>query len=132
MSFETPLVVQLLNDQSQYPWITTEYLVYESALTGETYTVQRHFRTDGASLPKALIALPVVGQALALRFMGQGVWLGFKQSVLHDWLRRKNPHGITPVPAYLAHRIFREALYAANYPPDVCEAYYAAVVAFNS
>lgn len=132
MGFETPLVVQFLNDRSIFPWITTAPLVYVSALTGETYTVPKHFRTDGASIPKALIALPVVGQGLALRFFGAGVWLGFKQGVLHDWLRRPDKAGRLPVPAYLAHRIFREALYEAGYPPDLCETYFYAVKTFNS
>lgn len=128
-AFLTSLDVRLLNDRSMFPWITLEPLQYESELTGETYTVPRHFRTDGASLPAALVALPVMGQGLFLRYFGQGVFQGFKQGVLHDYLRRgPNP----PVPAHLAHRIFREALYAAGYPPDLCETYYAAVVLFNS
>jgi hypothetical protein len=132
MGFETPLVVQFLNDRSVFPWITTEPLVYESALTGGTYTVPRHFRTDGSSIPKALIALPVVGQGLALRFMGKGVWQGFKAGCLHDFLRRPDKAGRLPVPAYLAHRVFREALIDAGYPDDLVSAYYAAVVLFNS
>lgn len=127
--FENQLDVRLLNDRSIFPWLTLAPLVYECELTGETYTVPKYFRTDGASLPAALVAVPLLGPALFLRYFGGGVFQGFKQGVLHDWLRRgPNP----PVPAAVAHRIFREALYAAGYPPDLCETYYAAVVAFNS
>lgn len=127
--FTTPLQVLFLDDRSEFPWLTLGELVYECELTGETYTVPRHFRTDGASVPMALAAVPVVGTALANRYFGRGVWQGFKQGVLHDYLRRgDNP----PVTAAVAHRIFRQALYEAGYPPDLCEAYYAAVVAFNS
>jgi hypothetical protein len=132
MPFHTPLLVQLLDDRSAFPWLTVAPLVYSSDLTGDTYTVPKWFRTDGSSVPKALIAVPVVGQALALRFMGQGIWMGFKQGVLHDYLRRKDKDGKTPVPAKVAHLIFREALYDAGYPDDMCEAYVAAVRTFNS
>jgi hypothetical protein len=125
--FTSTLDVRLLNDRTPFPWMTLEPLEYYSELTGETYTVPKYFRTDGASVPAAIVALPLVGPALFLRFFGQGVFQGFKQGVLHDWLRRTNV-----VPAAIAHRILREALYAANYPPDLCENYYAAVVAFNS
>lgn len=125
MPFITPLEVMLLNDRAVFPWITLEPLVYMSSLTGETYTVPRHFRTDGASIPKALMVV----SPLAMRYFGEGVWQGFKQGVLHDFLRRgPNP----PVPADVAHAVFREALYEAGYPDDLCESYYAAVVAFNS
>jgi hypothetical protein len=117
----------LLNDRHELPWISLRPLEYDDPITGELYIVPANFRTDGSSVPKALIAVPVVGQALALRFMGQGLWLGFREGVLHDWLRR---HDV--VPAHLAHKIFRGALYAAGYPPDLCESYFAAVVAANS
>lgn len=116
----------LLDDRHEYPWISLRPLEYEDPLTGELYIVPANFRTDGASVPKALIAVPIVGQALALRFMGRGLWMGFREGVLHDCLLRS---GI--VPASLAHRIFRSALYEAGYPPDLCETYYAAVVAAN-
>lgn len=129
MPFVTPLRLQFLDDRSVFPWITTDELVYESELTGETYIVPRHFRTDGASVPEMVAAVPVIGPALFMRYFGRGVFHGFKQGVLHDWLRRGAP---PPVPAAVAHRIFRAALYEAGYPPDMCENYYAAVVAFNS
>lgn len=129
MPFTTPLQVLFLDDRSEFPWLTLAPLVYESELTGEVYEVPRHFRTDGASVPMALSAVPIVGPALANRFFGRGVWHGFKQGVLHDYLRRGDH---PPVPAAVAHRVFREALYEAGYPPDLCETYYAAVVAFNS
>jgi len=93
-------------------------------MTSPTYEVPRHFRTDGASVPKALM---LFAPPLAARFFGSGVWLGFKQGVVHDWLRRENI-----VPADVAHRVFREALYEAMYPPDLIENYYAAVVKFNT
>lgn len=126
MPFHTPLKVMLLNDRSLFPWITLSPLVYESPMTGETYWVPENIRTDGASIPRALI---LMAPPLAARFMGNGVWLGFKQGVLHDWLRRgPNP----PVSAKVAHLIFREALTDAGYPDDLVSAYYAAVKLFNS
>lgn len=133
MPFNTSLVVQLLNDREQFPWITLAPLEYESELTGETYTVPAYFRTDGASLPASLVAVPVIGPALFLRYFGQGVFQGFKQGVLHDFLRRPDRvTGKTPVPAKVAHLVFKEALTEAGYPDDLVNTYHAAVVAFNS
>lgn len=130
MPFETPLKVQLLQDRTEYPWITLAPLVYESPLTGETYWVPENFRTDGSSVPRSLI---LMAPPLAMRFMGSGVWMGFKQGVLHDWLRRPDKAtGLPPVPAKVAHLVFREALIDAWYPPEVVSAYYAAVRLFNS
>lgn len=119
--------VMLLNDRAERPWIMLERLEFESETTGETYVVPKHFRHDGASVPAAIVLLPVVGQALFLRFFGKGIFHGFREGALHDWLRQQDH-----IPAKVAHLVFREALYAANYPPDLCEAYYTAVVAFNS
>jgi hypothetical protein len=124
--FLTPLEVRLLNDRTEYPWLTLSELVYESELTGETYTVPRYFRTDGASVPSALVALPVVGFLLFKRYFGSGVWLGFRAGVLHDSLLRSGE-----VPKHLAHKIFREALYSEGYPEDLIETYYAAVVDYS-
>lgn len=129
MPFLSPLRVELLNDRAVFPWIVLEPLVYESPLTGEVYTVPRHFVTDGASVPEALFAVPVVGPILSMRFFGHGVWQGFKQGVLHDYLRR-GP--VRPVAASVAHLVFREALYDGGYPEDLVENYYAAVKRFNS
>ena len=126
MPFLTPLKVQLLNDRAEFPWITLEPLVYE-AKDGTIYTVPRHFRTDGATV-SPLLSVPVIGQALALRFFGEGVWQGFREGVLHDYLRRKRPDGTRPVPAAVAHRVFKEALEEAGYPYDLVESYYDAVV----
>lgn len=131
MPFLSPLKMQLLNDRSQFPWLTLEKLVYESALTGGIYEVPRYFRTDGASVPKALISLPGVGPALFMRFFGKGVWQGFREGVLHDFLRRKRD-GVRPVPASVAHLVFREALTEAGYPPELIAMYYRAVKIFNS
>lgn len=130
MSFISPwnnAKVMLLNDRAERPWIMLERMEFESELTGETYVVPRNFRHDGASIPAMIVLIPVVGAALFLRFFGKGVFLGFREGALHDWLRQQ-PH----IPAHLAHKIFREALRAAGYPEDMVSAYYAAVVAFNS
>jgi hypothetical protein len=131
MPFLTPLKVQLLSDKSEFPWITLEPFVYE-AKDGTVYTVPKHFRTDFASVPKALMAIPIVGQALAMRFFGNGTWLGVKPAVLHDWARRKRPDGTRPMPAASAHKLFKEALEEEGYPYDLVENYYAAVVKMNS
>ena len=129
MPFHTPLKVQLLNDRTTFPWILTAPLVYESELTGETYWIPENFRTDGSSIPRSLILL---APPLAMRFMGKGVWQGFREGCLHDWLRRKDKDGKHPVPAKVAHLIFKEALTEANYPDDLISAYYQAVKLFNS
>lgn len=125
------LKVQLLNDREQFPWITLDKLVYEDPETGVEYTVPRHFRTDGASLPKSLVLIPGIGPLLFQRFFGEGVWQGFREGVLHDYLRRP-VKGKRPVEAKEAHLIFRRALEEAGYPYDLVSAYYGAVVKFNS
>ena len=119
--------VMLLNDRAERPFIMLERLEFYSETTGETYVVPKHFRHDGASVWAAVALIPIVGQLLFLRFFGKGVFLGFREGALHDWLRQQ-PH----IQAKVAHLIFREALYAANYQPDLCEAYYEAVKLFNS
>lgn len=124
--FLTELDARLLNDRAKMPWQLIAPLEYEDPLTGEIYTVPKWFRTDGASLPAALVALPVIGQLLFIRYFGQGVFQGFREGVLHDYLLRS---GV--VPASVAHRVFRTALYEAGYSPDLVETYYAAVVAAN-
>lgn len=136
MAFTPPwsnLYLMLLNDRHKLPWITTEKMLYESPLTGEEYEIPRHFRTDLVTMPKMVAALPGVGSFVLMQFFGKGVWLGAREAVLHDWLRRVNPRTkAPPVPAFLAHRIFREALYSADYNPEMIELYYKAVVVFNS
>lgn len=130
MSFVSPLRMMLLNDRHELPWILTAPLVYESELTGETYWVPEHFRTDGSSVPRSLI---LMAPPLAMRFMGAGIWQGFKQGVLHDFLRRPDKEtGKPPVPAKVAHLIFLESLRESGYPEDLCSAYFAAVKLFNS
>lgn len=123
--------VMLLSDRHILPWITLEQLVYESPLTGETYVIPKHMRTDAASIPKALVLVPVVGPALFQRFFGRGVWQGFREAILHDYLRTKKD-GAYPVPSSMAHSIFEEALTEAGYPEDLIENYVAAVRTFNS
>jgi hypothetical protein len=130
MPFVSPhanIKVMLLNDRHKKPWIMLDILEFYSETTGETYIVPKHFRHDGASIPALIVLLPVVGAALFLRFFGSGVFQGFREGALHDWLRQQ-----PDIPAKVAHLILREALYAAGYPPDLCESYYQAVVLFNS
>jgi hypothetical protein len=126
------LDLRFFDDRSEFPFLTLQPLEYFSPLTGQTYTVPKYFRTDGASVPVAIAAIPVVGPELLMRYFGHGVFHGFKQGVLHDYLRRKRPDGTTPVPAETAHAVFREALADAGYPSDLVENYFAAVKAFNS
>lgn len=136
MAFVSPfanLNLMLLNDRHKSPWILTEKLVYESPLTGEDYEIPKHFRTDLVSMPKMLAALPGVGSFIVLNFLGRGMWLGAREAVLHDWLRTSNKEtGRLPVPPIVAHRVFREALYSANYDPEMIEMYYTAVATFNN
>jgi len=121
-----PLKVMLIDDRAKYPWFVLEPQQYECELTGDTYLIERGFRTDGSSVPIAIAAVPLVGAALLARFFGGGVFKGFREGVLHDWLRRGDV-----VPAHVAHKIFREALYAGGYPADLVENYYAALMLLN-
>lgn len=123
----------LINDRHRLPWILTEKLIYESPLTGDEYEIPRHFRTNLVSMPKMVAALPGIGTFAVLSFFGEGVWMGAREAVLHDWLRTPDRHeGNLIVPPIVAHRVFREALYSADYPPELVELYYQAVVTFNS
>lgn len=134
MAFVSPwanLHMMLISDRHKLPWILTEKLLYESPLTGEIYEIPRHFRTNLVSMPKMLAALPGIGGFTVLKFMGEGIWMGAREAVLHDWLRTPNKQGELPVPPMVAHRIFREALYNADYNPEMIELYYQAVVTFN-
>lgn len=135
MPFVSPYAnvqAMLLNDRHAKPWMLLERLEYDDPITGERYTVEKNFRTDGSSVPIALAAVPVIGPMLVIRFFGGGVFKGFREGVLHDRLRRPDEHGNLLVSAKVAHLIFRGALYEAGYEPDICENYYAALVAFNS
>lgn len=123
----------LVSDRHRLPWILTEQLIYESPLTGEEYIIPRHFRTNLVSMPKMVAALPGIGSFVVLKFLGQGVWMGAREAVLHDWLRTPDKRWRNlPVPPIVAHRVFREALYTSNYSPEMIELYYQAVVTFNS
>lgn len=136
------LDVRLLNDREQFPWLTLKPLAFYDPETGLTFTVRKYFRTDGASIPIALAALPIVGQALVIRYFGQGVWQGFKEGTLHDFLRRQRAildnlgnivgYESPPVTAEVAHRIFGDALRLGRYPEDLIENYVAAVRTLNS
>lgn len=127
MPFLAPCKVMLLDDRSVFPWIVLEEMPYEDPLTGDIYVVKKHFRTDGSSVPKKVAALPIVGSIIVSQFFGNGLWLGFKQGVLHDALRRDGT-----LPPHIAHRVFRTALYEGGYDPFLCESYYQAVRLFNS
>ncbi len=127
-----PLKVMLIDDRAQFPWYVLESQQYECDLTGETYIVERGFRSDGSSVPIAISAVPIVGAALVSRYFGGGVFKGFREGVLHDRLRRKDKDGNTLVPAHVAHKVFREALYKGGYPEDMIENYYSALMLFSS
>lgn len=138
---EGELHLLFLDDRSQFPFITTASCSWKDPETGEIHTIPKNFRTDGASLPIALSALPVVGPALVMRYFGHGVFMGFKEGVLHDYLRRRPAiwegdkivgYGEPPVPALVAHEKFNRALTEAGYPDDMIENYVAAVRAFNT
>lgn len=118
--FLDPLDVRLLDDRAEKPWLTISPRRYEDPETGEIHTIPKGFLTDGASLPVALVAVPLLGPLLFLRYFGKGVFQGFAEGVLHDYL-------LTVLPAHEANRIFRTALYEAGYPEDLCETYFGAV-----
>lgn len=131
MPFVSPhanVEVMLLNDEHELPWIQLAELWFDSEITGERYIVPRHFRHNAVSYPVRVLLIPIIGTALFFRHFGSGVFKGFREGVLHDWLRTPDKDGRLPVPANVAHLVFREALYE-KYPPDLCETYYAAVVA---
>lgn len=132
MPFLDPPFFELVDDRSDKPWKTTSSRRWQDPLTGEVHTIPSEFRTDGSSVPKLLMMVPLIGRFLALRFMGKGLWLGFGEGVLHDYLRRPDFDGLPPVPAAEAHLKFKRALEEAGYPYDMVENYYAAVKRFNS
>lgn len=141
MPFLDPLKLQFLDERGEFPFITIEPRRWQDPETGEIHTIPKHFMTDGASVPVALAALPVIGQALVLRYFGKGVFLGFGEGVLHDHLRRKPAiwngdqiigYGEPPVTAAVAHEKFRRALVEGGYQDDMIQNYVAAVLAFNS
>lgn len=123
---------ELVDEHSDFPWAVVGPARWQDPETGEIHEVEDGFRTDGSSVLKALIAIPVVGQLLALRMFGSGMWLGFAAGVLHDRLRRADENGLTIVPPHVAHEKFRRAMIEDGHPSDVVENYYAAVVRFNS
>jgi hypothetical protein len=122
--FLDQLDVRLLDDRAEKPWLTISPRRYEDPETGEIHTIPKGFLTDGASLPAALVAVPLLGPLLFLRYFGKGVFQGFAEGVLHDYL-------LTVLPAHEANRIFRTALIEAGYPEDLIETYYAAVVDYS-
>lgn len=87
---------------------------------GEVFEVPKHFRTDGASVPKALMLLPGVGTVLFQKYFSNGVWMGFQEGVLHDW-------AVDNMPPNDAHKLFKEALTDSSYPDDLIAIYYNAV-----
>lgn len=134
MSFVSPfanLQVMLLSDRHHLPWILTEPLMYHYPVTGEVFEIPRNFRTNLVSMPRALLAIPVLGNIAFMEFFGEGMWLGARESVLHDWLRTP-VNGVYPVEADEAHDIFKYALEEAGYQQRMIDTYYNAVKLFNS
>jgi hypothetical protein len=72
MSFSTNFELMLLDPRSVFPWLTLNEVDYEDEVTGEVYTVPRHFRTDLSSVPIAISVIPVIGPLLVMRFFGKG------------------------------------------------------------
>jgi hypothetical protein len=131
MPFITPLKLQLLNESSEFPWILLEDYSWQDPDTDEVFTAPKHFRTDGASVPIAIAAIPVIGQALVMKMFATGMFKAFKPGVIHDWARREKD-GTRPMPAADAHLLLKRIMEEQGYPEDIVEAYYKAVVTFNS
>lgn len=127
MPWFTSLDVTLVDDREEFPWEVISPLIWEDPETKEIHEVPIGFRTDGASIPMILSMIPIVGPALALRHFGKGIWFGFKEGVLHDFLRRNDP-----IPPSEAHLKFKRALIEGGYPEDLIANYYDAVRRFNS
>lgn len=121
--------------------MVTRQMSWADPKTGEVHTIPVNFRTDGVSEPIAIALIPIIGQLLTVSHFGYGVFMGFKQGVLHDYLRRRPAiwdgdkivgYGDPPVPALVAHEKFKRALIEAGYPDELVDAYYAAVRAANT
>lgn len=132
MPWIDPLLFELVDEHDEFPWAAAADMRWIDPETGEVHTVRRGFRTDGSSNPKALMAVPLIGQFLAMRHFGNGIWRGFAAGALHDSLRRPDENGNTPVPPAVAHHKFRLALTEDGWPEDMIANYYAAVMKFNS
>jgi hypothetical protein len=83
----------------------TEPLIYESDLTGDTFTVPRGFCTDFASVPRLPLAFMLVGDTAN------------RAAVLHDWLYTTRKDGRHPVPdRATADALLKEAALATGAP----------------
>lgn len=131
MPFLDPLNMQLLNESNVFPWMLLERFRWQDPATGEIYEAPKYFRTDGASIPIEISAVPVIGQALIMRLFATGMFKAFKPGVIHDWARRK-VNGVRPMPAAQAHLLLKNIMTEQGYPQDIIDDYYAAVVKFNS
>jgi hypothetical protein len=132
MPWLDPLRFELVDERAEFPWAVIGPMRWMDPETREVHTIPDGFRTDGSSFPKQMMAIPIIGQFLAMRHFGNGIWVGFAAGTLHDCLRRGDENGVPPVPAHVAHWKFKLALQEDGFPYDVVENYYAAVVKYNS
>jgi len=131
MPFITPLKMQLLNEDNVFPWILLDDFIWEDPVTGEQHKAKKHFRTDGASNRIELGLIPIIGMPMLMRMFATGMFKAFKPGVIHDAMRRK-VNGVRPMSAAEAHLLLKRIMEEQGYPQDVVDAYYAAVVTFNS
>ena len=120
MPFLTTLELRLISDRSPFPWMTTQVLSWQRPSTGQVFSTPKYFRTDGASIPFAVACIPVVGPMLLARYFGAGLWLGFREGVLHDAITR-GPEPMVTMDEGIA--IFREALTESGYAQDMIDTY---------
>jgi hypothetical protein len=125
------LIIQFLDERVPRPFMLTQELWWEHP-DGRVFKIPKWFRFNGVSMPIGLAAVPGIGASLIIRFWGDGVFMGFKESALHDYLCTPDSTGRFPVPLSEGNKIFKIALEEANYPEDVVADYFAALSLANS
>lgn len=128
MPFLTDLELRLISDRSPFPWMTTQSLKWQHPDTGQIFESPKYFRTDGASIPFAVACIPVLGPLLVSQYFGAGLWLGFREGVLHDFITKG------PVPMVGKHEaveIFRIALTESGYTAQMIDAYCQGLTLYN-
>ena len=115
-SFTEKLIVSLESNGKR--WKLEKEFSYYTDLLGErkTFTVPAGFETDFASIPKPLLALPLIRWRDKFN----------KASVIHDWL-----YCTKKVDRKTADRIFLEALLVLGIPRWKAYLFYAAVRLFG-
>jgi hypothetical protein len=117
--FLTPLVVEEI-DEAAGLWALRAPLSYASDLLGGVVTVPTGFRTDFASVPRALGIYDLEGGKCN------------KAAVVHDWLYSVGSAGQMAIDRATADAVLREAILASGYSAFTASVFYSAVRSFGA